>query len=48
MILRGKIEVLKRVKNGHFLKGLFHGFCAKIDRFLIGVFYRSSIRKHRF
>ena len=23
------IEVLKRVKNGHFLKGLVHGFCPK-------------------
>ena len=36
------------VKNGHFFKGLVHGLCPKIEVFLIGVFHRNSIRKHRF
>ena len=43
-----KIEVLKRVKNGHFLKGLVHGFPPKIEVFLIGVFHRNSIKKTTF
>ena len=43
-----KIEVLKRVKNGHFLNWLGHGFCPKIKPFPIGVFHRNSIRKQRF
>ena len=43
-----KIEVLKKVKNRHFLKGLVHGFCPKIEVFLIGVFHRNSIRKQHF
>ena len=43
-----KIDVLKRIKNGHFLKGLVHGFCLKIEVFLIGVFHRNSIRNQRF
>ena len=47
-ILSEKIDVLNRVKNGHFLKGLVHGFCPKIKVFLIGVFHRISIRKQRF
>ena len=42
------IEVLKRVKNGHFLKGLVHGFSPKIEVFLIGVFHRNSIKKTTF
>ena len=42
-----KIKILKMVKNGHFLKGLVHGFCRKIEVFLIGVFHRNSIRKKR-
>ena len=40
-----KIEVLKRVKNGHFLKGLVYLFSPKIEVFLIGVFHRNSIKK---
>ena len=43
-----KIDVLTRAKNGHFLKGLVHGFCRKMELFLIGVFYKNHIRKHRF
>ena len=43
-----KIEVFKTVKNGHFLKGLVHGLCPKIELFLVGVFHRNSIRKKRF
>ena len=43
-----KFEVLKRVKNGHFLKGLVHGFSPKIEVFLIGVFHRNSIKKTTF
>ena len=31
-----------------FLKGLVHRFCPKIELFLIGVFYKNHIRKHRF
>ena len=48
IILMKKVEVLKRVKNGHFLKGLVHGLCPKIELFLVGVFHRNSIRKKRF
>ena len=40
-----KVEVLKRVKNGHFLKGLVYLFSPKIEDFLIGVFHRNSIEK---
>ena len=43
-----KIEVLKRVKNGHFLKGLVHEFSPKIEVFLIGVFHRNSLKKTKF
>ena len=39
------LEVLKRVKNGHFLKGLVYLFSPKIEVFLIGVFHRNSIKK---
>ena len=42
------LEVLKRVKNGHFLKGLVHGFSPKIEVFLIDVFHRNSIKKTTF
>ena len=42
------IEVLKRVKNGHFLKELVQGFSPKIEVFLIGVFHRNSIKKTTF
>ena len=43
-----KNEVLKRVKNGHFLNWLAHGFSPKIEVFLIGVFHRNSIKKPTF
>ena len=43
-----KVEVLKRVKNGHFLKGLVYLFSPKIEVFLIGVFHRNSIKKTTF
>ena len=49
MILRGKkLKFSKGLKNGHFLKGLVHGFCPKIELFLFGVFHRNHIRKDRF
>ena len=43
-----KLKFYQGPKNGHFLKGLVHGFCPKIEIFLIGVFHRSNIRKDRF
>ena len=43
-----KIEVLTRTKKWTFLKGLVHGFCPKIEFFLICFFHRNSIRKQRF
>ena len=43
-----KIEVLKRVKNGHFLKGLVYLFFPKIEVYLIGVFHRNSKKKTTF
>ena len=43
-----KIEGLKRVKNGHFLNCLAHGFSPKIEVFLIGVFHRNCIKKPTF
>ena len=43
-----KIEVLTRTKKWTFLKGLVHGFCPKIEFFLICFFHRKSIRKQRF
>ena len=43
-----KIEVLKRVKNGRFLKGLVYLYAPKIEVFLIGVFHRNSIKKQTF
>ena len=42
------IEVLTRAKNGHFLQGLVHGFCPKIELSLIAVFHRNYVRKDRF
>ena len=43
-----EIHVLRRAKNGHFLKGLVHGLCPKIELFHSGVFHRNHIRKDRF
>ena len=48
MILRRKIEVLKKAKNGHFSKGLIHGFCPKIEISLFAVFHYNHVRKHGF
>ena len=49
MNLRGKkIKFLKGPKNLHFPKGLVHGFAPKIELFLMGVFHRNHITKHRF
>ena len=31
-----------------FAKGVVHGFCPKIELFLIGVFHRNHIRKDGF
>ena len=44
-----KIEVLTRAQKWtFFLKGLAHGFCPKIELFLIGVFQRNHMRKDGF
>ena len=43
-----KLKFQKGRKNGHFLRGLVHGFCPKIELFLICVFYRNYSRKDRF
>ena len=48
MILEEKIKVFKRAKRWTFSKGLVHGFCRKIELFLIGVFHRNHIRKKSF
>ena len=48
LFLEQKIEVLKRPKNGHFLKGLLHEIFPKVELFLIGVFHRNYFRKDRF
>ena len=38
----------KGPKNGHFPKGLVHGFCPKIKISCMGVFYGNYVRKHGF
>ena len=43
-----KLKFQKGRKNGHFLRGLVHGFCPKIELFLFSVFHRNHIRKDRF
>ena len=48
MILEEKIKVFKTAKKWTFSKRLVHGFCPKIELFLIGVFHRNHIRKSRF
>ena len=35
-------------KNGDFFEGLVHGFCPKIELFLIAVFHRNYVGKDRF
>ena len=36
-----KLKYYKESKNGHFPKGLVHGFCPKIEFSLIAVFHRN-------
>ena len=43
-----KKNVLKTLKNRHFAKGLVHGFCVKIDLFLIRFFLSRKERKKHF
>ena len=43
-----KLKFWEGPKKGHFLNWLVHGFCPKIELFLIGVFHKNHIRKHRF
>ena len=43
-----KSEILKNSKNGHFAKGLFHGFCQKIDLFLIFFFDQKETERNSF
>ena len=38
----------KGQKMDIFAKGVVHGFCPKIELFLIGVFHRNHIRKDGF
>ena len=45
---RKKLKFFKGPKNKLFLRGSVHGFCPKIELFLIGVFYRNHIRKDGF
>ena len=45
---RKKLKFLKGPKNGHFPKGLVHGFGLKIELSLIAVFHRKYVRKDRF
>ena len=39
MNLNQQSEVLKSPKNRHFLKGLVHGFCQKIEYFIKGIYF---------
>ena len=48
MILEEKIKVFKTAKKWTFSKRLVHGFCPKIELFLIGLFHRNHIRKKSF
>ena len=48
LFLDQNIEVLNRVKRGHFPKWLVHGFCPKMEIFVIVVFHRDYVRKDRF
>ena len=48
IILMKKVEVFKRVKNEHFLKGLVHGLCPKIELFLMAIFHSNYVTKTTF
>ena len=43
-----KMKFKQGPKNGHFLKGLVHGLCPKIEPSLIPVFHKNYARKDRF
>ena len=43
-----KKNVLKTLKNRHFAKGLVHGFCQKIDLFLIFFFEQKKAERNNF
>ena len=43
-----KNKVFKRAKQGDFPKGIIHGFCPKIEIFLMCIFWRNQIRKYCF
>ena len=43
-----KDKFYKTLKNRHFAKGLVHGFCVKIDLFLIRLFLSKKGRKKNF
>ena len=38
-----KFKFKKGLKNGHFPRGLVHGFCPKIEISRLGVFYRNYV-----
>ena len=43
-----KFKFKKGLKNGHFPRGLVHGFCPKIEISRLGVFYRNYVWKNGF
>ena len=43
-----KIKFKQGPKNGHFFKELVHGFCPKIELFLIAIFPRNYVRTDHF
>ena len=48
ILSRKKFKFSKGPKNGHFPKGLVHGFCPKIKISRMGVLYRNYVRKNGF
>ena len=48
MLFGPQKKVLKTLKNRHFAKGLVHGFCQKIDLFLIFFFERKKPERNNF
>ena len=43
-----KSEVLKSLKMEIFIKGLVHGFCQKIENFVMGLFLGKSCQERPF
>ena len=43
MILRGKLKFLNKPKDGHYPKGLVHGFCPKKSDFLLSLFFTDNM-----